>query len=242
MTLSPITQVISSAANELVSALQAGQSVPCLSLRRAARLPLLAALYDQLSQPILFVTGRSDQALLLADELGTWSPNLPRLLFPEPNPLFYENAPWGLTTRRDRLIVLNTLASYHIPNSETPPFPPVIIAPARALMTRTLPRRDFLKALRTLRPGQVIQPDELVRSWMTLGYEPVSTVVAPGQFARRGGILDIWNSADTQPVRLDFFGDEIDTLRRFDPATQRTIQALQRLQVTPAREYMVPRG
>ncbi len=242
MSLSPITQAISSSANELVTALQAGQSVPCLSLRRAARLALLVALYDQLTRPILFITGRADQALLLADELGTWSPNLPRLLFPEPNPLFYENAPWGLTTRRDRLIVLNTLASYHIPNSETPLSPPVIIAPARALMTRTLPRRDFLKALRTLKPGQVIQPDELVRSWVTLGYEPVSTVVAPGQFARRGGILDIWNAADAQPARLDFFGDEIDTLRRFDPATQRTIQALQRLQVTPAREYLVPPG
>jgi transcription-repair coupling factor (superfamily II helicase) len=242
MTLSPITNAISAAAHDLVSALQSGQSVPCLSLRRAARLPLLAALHGELARPILFVTGRADQALLLADELGTWLPQVPRLLFPEPNPLFYENAPWGLTTRRDRLIVLNTLASYHVPGAETPPFPPIIIAPARALMTRTLPRRDFLKALRTLKPGQVIQPDELVRSWMTLGYEPVSTVVAPGQFARRGGILDIWNSADAQPVRLDFFGDEIDTLRRFDPATQRTIQALQRLPVTPAREYLVPPG
>ena len=77
---------------------------------------------------------------------------------------------------------------------------------------------------------------------LTLGYEPVSTVVAPGQFARRGGILDIWTSADAQPVRLEFFGDEIDTLRRFDPATQRTIQSLQRLPVTPAREYLVPPG
>ena len=96
MSLSPITQAISSAANELVTALQSGQSVPCLSLRRAARLPLLVALYEQLARPILFVTGRADQALLIADELGTWSPNLPRLLFPEPNPLFYENAPWGL--------------------------------------------------------------------------------------------------------------------------------------------------
>ncbi len=242
MTLSMITTALSSAANELVTALQSGQSIPCLSLRRAARLPLLAALHDRLARPILFVTGRADQALLLADELGTWAPAIPRLLFPEPNPLFYENAPWGLTTRRDRLVVLNTLASYHIPGAEALAIPPIIIAPARALMTRTLPRRDFLKALRTLKPGQVIQPDELVRSWMTLGYEPVSTVVAPGQFARRGGILDIWNSADSQPVRLDFFGDEIDTLRRFDPATQRTIQPLQRLPVTPAREYLVPPG
>ena len=242
MTLTPITTTISASARDLAVALQSGQSVPCLSLRRAARLPLLAALQGELGRPILFITGRADQALLLADELGTWAPHIPRLLFPEPNPLFYENAPWGLTTRRDRLIVLTALSSYHVPGAEMPPIPPIIIAPARAVMTRTLPRREFLKALRTLKPGQVIQPDELVRAWVTLGYEPVSTVVAPGQFARRGGILDIWNTADAQPVRLDFFGDEIDTLRRFDPATQRTIQALQRLPVSPAREYLVPPG
>ncbi len=242
MTLTPITNAISASARDLAVALQSGQSVPCLSLRRAARLPLLAALQGELGRPILFVTGRADQALLLADELGTWAPHIPRLHFPEPNPLFYENAPWGLTTRRDRLIVLTVLASYHVPGAEEPPIPPIIIAPARALMTRTLPRRDFLKALRTLKSGQVIQPDELVRTWIMLGYEPVSTVVAPGQFARRGGILDIWNTADAQPVRLDFFGDEIDTLRRFDPATQRTIQSLQRLPVSPAREYLAPPG
>ena len=242
MTLTPITQAISSAGNDLIAALQSGQSVPCLSLRRAGRLPLLAAIHSRVDRPILFVTGRADQALILADELSMWAPHVPRLLFPEPNPLFYENAPWGLTTRRDRLIVLTALASYHVPGAEIPPIPPIIIAPARALMTRTLPRRDFLKALRTLKPGQVIQPDELIRSWSALGYELVSTVVAPGQFARRGGILDIWTAAETHPVRLEFFGDEIDTLRRFDPASQRTIQSLQRLPVTPAREYLVPPG
>jgi transcription-repair coupling factor (superfamily II helicase) len=95
-----------------------------------------------------------------------------------------------------------------------------------------------LKALRTLKFGQVTQPDELVRSWDALGYEIANIVVSPGQFARRGGILDIWSAADEQPVRIEFFGDEIDTLRRFDPATQRTVAAIERLTVTPAREYL----
>jgi transcription-repair coupling factor (superfamily II helicase) len=77
-----------------------------------------------------------------------------RLLFPEPNPLFYERAAWGVTTRRDRLAVLTALAVYQIPGAALPSRPPVIIAPARALMTRTLPRRDFLKATRTLSPDR----------------------------------------------------------------------------------------
>jgi transcription-repair coupling factor (superfamily II helicase) len=73
-----------------------------------------------------------------------------------------------------------------------------------------------------------------------MGYEPVNTVIAPGQFARRGGILDIWPPAEDQPTRMDFFGDEIETLRPFDATTQRTTPktSIQRLQVTPAREFL----
>ena len=64
-------------------------------------------------------------------------------------------------------------------------------------------------------------------------------MIAPGQFARRGGILDIWPPAENEPVRLEFFGDEIETLRRFDPATQRTVRqnGLEKVMLTPAREY-----
>ena len=176
---------------------------------------------------------------MLADELTLWAPKSPRLFFPEPNPLFYENAPWGLTTRRDRLMVLTTLAGYHIPGV-TKPAPPIIIAPVRAVMARTLPRRDFLKALRTIKIGQIIQPEELLRAWVSLGYEHTNIVVSPGQFSRRGGILDVWTPPSDQPVRIEFFGDEIDTMRRFDPASQRTIRTIDRLPISPAREFISP--
>jgi transcription-repair coupling factor (superfamily II helicase) len=215
-----------------------GSPVRSLGLRRAARLPVLAALYAELQRPILLLTDRTDRALTLADELALLVPDALRQIFPEPTPLFYENAPWGETTRRDRLSVLTTLASYHIPGAPPPAQPPVFIAPIRALMARTLPRRDFLKAVRILKPGQVIAPEELARTLVAVGYEPVNTVIAPSQFARRGGILDLWTPADPQPVRLEFFGDEIDTLRRFDPATQRSLQSQLQLLLTPAREFI----
>jgi transcription-repair coupling factor (superfamily II helicase) len=240
MALDLITHKIAETSKDFFAALNSGQSLPSLGLRRSARLPLLAVLYRELHKPILLLTDRTDHALALADELSMWLPEAPRLFFPEPTPLFYENAPWGLTTRRDRLMVLTTLAAYHIPGTPDPEQHPILIAPVRAIMTRTLPRREFLKALRSLKPGQIVQPDELARTWVSLGYENVNTVVAPGQFARRGGILDIWTPADSQPVRIEFFGDEIDTLRRFDPATQRTITSIERLPVSPAREYLTP--
>ncbi len=177
---------------------------------------------------------------MLADELALWASKIPRALFPEPSPLFYENAPWGLSTRRDRLQVLTSLADYQIPGSPKPALPPVIIAPVRSVMTRTISRREFLKALRTIKIGQIVQPEELLRSWVNLGYEHANIVVSAGQFARRGGILDVWTPSADQPVRIEFFGDEIDTIRRFDPASQRTMGNIDRLVIAPAREFITP--
>jgi transcription-repair coupling factor (superfamily II helicase) len=242
MPLEPIIRQIADASDELIQALQAGESLPNLGLRRAARLPVVAALYEQMQRPIVLLTDRADRALALADELGQWAPQAPRMIFPEPAPLFYENASWGETTRRERLNALTILATYLIPGASEPETAPLIIAPARAVMTRTLPRREFLKATRNLRRGQRVSMDELVRQLVSLGYEPATIVIAAGQFARRGGILDVWPPAEIQPVRLEFFGDEIDTLRRFEPATQRSNRSVGgeegHVLVTPAREFL----
>jgi transcription-repair coupling factor (superfamily II helicase) len=221
----------------LLAQLKSGSQLPGLGLPRSVRLPVLAALLEDVRQPILFVTDRSDHALSLFDEMGFWVKSS-RYHFAEPNPLFYEQAAWGVATRRDRLQALTALSSYHLPFVQKPDSPPVLVTSVRSLMTRTIPRRDFLKACKKLSVNQAIQPDTLLRSWAGSGYQRVNTVLEPGQFSSRGGILDIWATAETQPVRLDFFGDEIETIRRFDPASQRTVEKLESILVTPAREYL----
>ncbi len=223
---------------ELLAGLTSGGHSPALSLPRSARLPVLAALHGDLSQPILLITDRADHALALFDELGFWLKS-PRYFFAEPNPLFYEQAAWGVSTRRERLQALTALAHYHLPFTKNPTTPPVIVASVRALMTRTLPRRDYLKACKRLSAGQKIQPDPLLRAWAEIGYQRVNTVLEPGQFSHRGGLLDVWPLTEPHPVRLDFFGDEIETIRSFDPATQRTIEKLESILITPAREFVV---
>ena len=80
------------------------------------------------------------------------------------------------------------------------------------------------------------------RAWVDLGYQPADTVLEPGQFSHRGGILDVWTPAEPDPVRLEFFGDEIDTIRSFNPGTQRTTRSLKDLLVTPAREVLPGQG
>jgi len=237
-----IVSQIADACKDLVTALERGETLAALNLRRAARLPVVAGLHQALQRPFLLLTDRPDRALSLHDELRLWAPQARRLLFPEPTPLFYEKQAWAETTRRERLTVLNALAEYHRPEaaSERLGPPPLIIASARALMTRTLSRREFLKVTRTLRPGQRYSLDQLSRTWLSLGYTLVNTVVAPGQFSHRGGILDIWPSVADLPYRIEFFGDEIDTLRLFDPTTQRTLKSQEHLRVTPAREFILP--
>ena len=158
--------------------------------------------------------------------------------FPEPNPLFYEQAGWGKGTRRDRLQVMTLLARTLMPGAPSPETPPVLVTPIRALMTRTIPRRDFLKATRTLRIGERLTPESLTRAWVDNGYDYAHIVVEAGQFSRRGGILDIWTPGEDRPVRIEFFGDEIDTMRAFDPATQRTVESRETLTITPAREIL----
>ncbi len=222
----------------LLNDLKTNELVGGLGLPRSARLPVLSALHTDITLPILLITDRADHALSVFDELGFWTKS-PRYLFAEPNPLFYEDAAWGVATRRERLQVLTALAAYHLPFVSKPETSPIIIASVRSLMTRTLPRRDFLKACKKLSVNQTTQPDSLIREWARIGYQRVNTVLEPGQFSHRGGLLDVWPSPEPNPVRLDFFGDEIETIRRFDPATQRTIENLEFILITPAREYLV---
>ena len=227
---------------DLLARLEAGTETVTtargLGLPRAARLPLVARLQADLGQPILLITNRADRALALYDELQFWLGDIPAYYFPEPNPLFYEQAAWGQGTRRDRLQVLTMLARTLIPNAPSPAVPPVIVTPIRALMTRTIPRRDYLKHTRTLRLDQQVTPEELTRAWVDIGYEYANIVVETGQFSRRGGILDIWPPGESRPVRIEFFGDEIDTMRAFDPASQRTVTAREVLTIPPAREVL----
>jgi transcription-repair coupling factor (superfamily II helicase) len=211
-----------------------------LGLPRAARLATVAAIHHDLPVPILLVTDRADHALTLFDELGFWLQS-PRYLLAEPNPLFYEPAAWGPNTRRDRLQALTALVSDDQSSDGSPVDAPVVIASARAFMTRTLPPGEFRNACRQLTVGMPLQPDVLQRHLFELGYRRENTVLETGTYSSRGGLLDLWPPADAQPIRLDFFGTVVETIRRFDPGSQRTIAQLMSVRITPAREFIIGR-
>ena len=177
-----------------------------LGLPRTARLALFARLQRDMQVPMLLLTNRADRALALYDELSFWLPQGHHYYFPDPNPLFYENLAWSERTRLDRLHVLSELALPQMPGmaSEKPKID-TIIAPIRALMTRTIPRRDFLKATQRIKIGEKRDLTQTLEKLVGIGYEYSNIVVQPGQFARRGGLIDVWSPASALPIRFEFF-------------------------------------
>ncbi len=204
-----------------------------LHLMRSARIPVAAA-FSQEGPVTLVIAARADRAATVAEELSAWAPNARVLSFLEPNPLFYEYGTWGPRTIQTRLNVLAALTTP--PASAEPPL--VVVISARALMSRTLPQREFLAHTRVLKAGQPFRVEKTLESWVGAGYTNATIVVEPGQFARRGGIIDIYPIAADGPARIELFGEEIDTLRRFDPASQRSGERLDSVTITPAREAL----
>jgi transcription-repair coupling factor (superfamily II helicase) len=172
------------------------------------------------------------------DELRIWLPDeVPVYNFADPDALPYERIPWAPETRQRRLEALVGLLSWAGP-TPTAPFAPVAVASARSLMQMTLPVREMRLALRSLRQSQAFDLDRMLLNWVGLGYESAAVVEAPGQFSRRGGIVDIWPPNARRPVRIELFGDEIDSLRTFDPSTQRTLERITETTIGPASEAL----
>jgi transcription-repair coupling factor (superfamily II helicase) len=171
--------------------------------------------------------------LALQDEIRSWLPSLPAPTFASPTPLFYEIEPWGQRTIAQRIQVLSDLTVGEYPSAAR-----VILVAARGLTTRTLSPDLFLAHTRAVRQGETIRFEALVSALLGAGYRPETLVLEPGQFSRRGGILDVWPPSEVLPARLEFFGDEVESIRQFDPTEQRSHEGLERIVIPPAREAM----
>ncbi|MCB9787580.1 MAG: transcription-repair coupling factor [Deltaproteobacteria bacterium] len=113
-----------------------------------------------------------------------------------------------------------------------------VVVPARALIDRVMPAQALLERAWLLAPGERLDRDALLRFLADTGYHPVPAVEDPGTFALRGGIIDVFSPLFEYPLRIELWGDEIDTLRLFDPTTQRTLRSVDTVMLGPARDIV----
>ena len=193
---------------------------------------LLATLWRDLGRPVLVVTPRPEDARRLHAQVATWSDEDTSILhFPETETLPFERLISDLDTSQDRLRPLSALIRLD-------GRAPVVIASSAALVQKTLTREAFLEGTRTLRVGDKIDLNDLLQAWSLLGYQFEPTVAAPGFASRRGGILDVYPIDSPIPARIELWGNEVDSIRLFDPATQRSNDTLESIEVIPARESL----
>ncbi|MEN9938759.1 MAG: hypothetical protein RLZZ387_5338 [Chloroflexota bacterium] len=212
----------------------------------AGRIPLIAALVTLLGRPLLYVVHSGDVALRASDDLAQWLGRERVMLFPAADALPYEHMSPGPDVLAARLRVLRVLSAEGKVLSRdggdesalsTQHSALVIVAPVKALTQPTLTPAELERASVRLRRGQEVSPDDLVARLVELGYRVAPTVEEPGELNRRGGIVDIFPLGDDMPLRVEFFGDEVDSLRRFDPVTQRSEAQAREVTIGPPHEF-----
>jgi transcription-repair coupling factor (superfamily II helicase) len=197
-------------------------------LAGAAKSLLLARLYRRRGAQMLVVTYQTEQAQRLWDDLRHFGiPDEQLFVLPASESRWLTRDVTDYRALGERIAALSALGSGS---------PCVVIGTAEAVFQRTSPPGDLLAPAFTLRQGETVELDDLLRRLIEMGYEADTTVSRPGQFSRRGGILDVFPSASESPVRMELFGDEIERLRRFDVSTQRSIGPVSEVRVTPVRE------
>jgi transcription-repair coupling factor (superfamily II helicase) len=199
----------------------------------AAKPYLLASLYQSLGLPMMVVTAQPEKSRRLYEQLLAWSGSKQLKFLPEPDTLPYEHAISDASTEQERVQVLSALANI---NGEADA--PLVIASASGLVPKTTPYSDFTSASHTIKQGMDIELLKLLEKWQKIGYERENLVEMPGAMARRGGIVDIYPPTSSLPVRLEFMGNTIESIREFDPASQRSLRKLSSVAIGPATEQL----
>src|SRR5437867_2572769 len=219
---------------ELASRLEDRGRITVADATAGARAFAWSALVAQNARIVALVAPSEDRARRWRAELAGWLGEDRVLAFPERETMPFEaSAPSG-TAVHQRLLTLWRLA--------TAQSPVAVVTSLRALLEHTIPPDELARRVRTLRAGEQLSWAETAAWLFDLGYEPVTEVNEPGTFSRRGGIIDIYPASAEQPARVELFGDEIETLRAFDPVTQRSQSPQDQLVVLPAREFSMERA
>jgi transcription-repair coupling factor (superfamily II helicase) len=228
MTLDAIVTAL--AGSEPVERILLARERPIRVRAEAGEAALVAALATALDVPVLVVTPGPREAEARAAALAALLGEAETALLPAWEAVPYEGiapAP-EIAARRAAAIGRLRRARGRF----------VAVAPVLGAMQRIVPTLGTIEPIE-LAPGTALPPDELAGRLEALGYERVDVVSQRGVFAVRGGVVDVFPAGGARPVRLDYWGDEIESIRAFSPASQLSTERLERVVVGPARELVL---
>ena len=204
-----------------------------IAVPEAAKPYLVALVHQQLKRLVMVVTSQPEGAKKLFEQITYWTGTDNIRLFPEPDALPYQRVVTDSTTEAERLDTLATLAK---PKGNIP----LVVASLPAILYKTMSNSEFLNACYTIKTGEKIDPLTLLSRWEQIGYRNDTLVEIPGMMSRRGGIVDIFPPTSDLPFRLEFLGNTIESIRTFDPVSQRSLSRVNSILVCPATEVFLP--
>ncbi len=181
----------------------------------------------------LFVARDFARMNAVISALAFFAPDLDILPFPAWDCLPYDRMSPTPGIVAQRMYALTRLNGF---KAQKPEKPILILTTANAMAQKVPPRAVISEGLLSLKPGQTQDITRLEKYFLDQGYTRVSTVADRGEFAVRGGLLDVFSPSGEEPVRLDFFGDSLESIRTFDPETQRSLKQIPSLDFTGVSE------
>jgi len=218
---------------------------PQITARQGAAPVYIGALWDCRKVPMLVITPRPEDARRLHDQLLTYlGDDEPVYLLPEPEVLPFERLAVDANTSNQRLEALAALALSRQTGEDPQRTPPMVVTSINAALRPTLPPNVMSGSTsdgsngNSWKIGDRVRLNRLLVRWVELGYRSEPVVETPGTFSHRGGIIDIFPSHSELPFRIELWDDQIDTIRRFDPHTQRSVDTVESVGIIPAREQL----
>jgi transcription-repair coupling factor (superfamily II helicase) len=196
----------------------------------SARALLVAAAAQSHAGLLVVVTRDTQRAHALEDELRIFAGSLPVLHFPD-----WETLPYDVFSPHPDIVSQRIATLYQLPNVKRG----VLVVSAATLMQRIAPRTHITGSGLMLSKGQKLDLATEQRRLEASGYRHVPQVAEPGDFAVRGALIDIYPMGAAEPYRIELFDDEVESIRSFDPETQRSQQQVEKVELLPAREFPV---
>ena len=190
----------------------------------------ITTLAKQRSTPVVVVTNDVHQAQLLENEIRFFCSDDQSIMhFPD-----WETLPYDIFSPHQDIISERLTTLYHLPSIASGQ---ILILPLATLLQRLSPQSYIQQTVLLLKNNQRLNIDEFRRNLDICGYTCVNQVMEHGEYAIRGSIIDIFPSGHDLPFRIDLFDDDIDSIRRFDPESQRSLDTVDSIEILPAREF-----